>query len=199
MGSLLVAQFQSGVEGLEDFPSNCCFSIYFGSLRKLVVILQQQGRSAYKWEEGKLWVQLTLPASLNKVENEWRLWSASDIQICMYMCSHTWKEACTYMYTTAHREKGEKTLDIGRFMWRLNHIVDVLLLGCSLAVLNFKHCFLFLLYKHRSLQNLHTCPIQTLNLHMTLVIQVIVTIIVLICYLSSVFYIFIFHWKIKPK
>lgn len=113
--------------------------------------------------------------------------------VCTCVCSPTWKQAYTYMYITAYTEERRKTLDIGRCMWRLNHIVDVLLLICSLAVLNFKHYLLFLLYKHRSLQNLHTYPMQTLNLHMTLVIQVIVTIIVLICNLSSVFHIVICH------
>lgn len=115
----------------------------------------------------------------------------------MYMCVLTYMETSIHIHVhhSIHRRKEKKTLDIGRCMWRLNHSVDVLLLICSLAVLNFKHCLLFLLYKHRRLQNLHTYPMQTLNLHMTLVIQVIVTIIVLICNLSSVFHIVICHWN----
>lgn len=114
------------------------------------------------------------------------------VHVCAHLRGNKQTHTCTSQHT---QKKGEKTLDIGRFMWRLNHIVDVLLLICSLDVLNFKQCLLFLLYKHRSLQNLHTYPMQTLNLHMTLVTQVIVTIIVLICNLSSVFHIFICHWN----
>ena len=114
----------------------------------------------------------------------------------VHVCAHIHGNKYAHTRTPQHtQKKGEKTLDIGRFMWRLNHIVDVLLLICSLAVLNFKHCLLFLLYKNRNLQNLHTYPIQKLNFHMTLVIQVIVTIIVLICNFSSVFHIFKHHWN----